>query len=299
MPERIRLDDLKENLDFFHKMYDAVRLVDPVQKKVLEYRGCGVGKTDRLCYDYWKNGAICDNCISVRAHYDDKSYIKLEHNKDAVMLVTAIPIEKAGEAVVLELLRNATDTMMVGTGDYNNGQAIRDVVNNINSMVVKDHLTSAYNRRFVDERLPVDLVHATLARQPLSVIFADIDNMKRINDTYGHVVGDLALKHAADAMQGRLRTEADWVARYGGDEFLICLNNAHPDETRRVAERIRSDIADIRLPVRDGSISLTVSLGVQTTSDQKHTAQELIHMADEKMYRAKKDGKNRSTGETR
>lgn len=291
MPEQITLSKLKHDLVFFNKMYDAVRLVDPVQKKVLEYHDHGVEKTRETCYDYWKSGDICDNCISVRAHYENKTYMKLEQNPDEIILVTAIPIEANGEAITLELLKNATDSMMLGTGDYNEGQIMRNVVCDINNMVVKDHLTSIYNRRFVDDRLPVDIVKATLAQQPLTLLFIDIDNMKTINDTYGHAMGDLALKQVANAIGNGIRGGLDWAARYGGDEFVVCLSNIGEDEASHIAERIRRNIVSIDMPIQNGDIAISASLGICTMFRSQLTAKEMIHMADKKMYKEKFDNR--------
>lgn len=290
MPEQISLVRLEQNLAFFNKMYDAVRIVDPVQKSVLEYRDQSIGKTSEICYDYWKNGNICDNCISIRAYHDNMSYMKLEQNLDVIMLVTALPVDAAEEPVILELLKNATNSMMIGSGDYNSGQTMRNVVSDINNIVVKDHLTDVYNRRFVDDRLPVDIIRATVAQQPLSVIFIDIDNMKTINDTYGHAAGDLALKYTAATMLSCVRADTDWVARYGGDEFVICLNNIGNDEANHTAERLRSNIGAIEIPMQNGNITITASLGVQTMLEPI-TAKEMLRMADEKMYEAKKSAR--------
>ena len=294
MPEQITLSRLEENLRFFNRMYDAVRLVDPVRKRVLECRGCETADTAEICYDYWKNGKICDNCISVRAYHDNKSYMKLEQNPEVIMLVTALPVEAAEKPVVLELLKNATDSMMVGTGEYNDGQAMRSVIHDINRMVVKDPLTSLYNRRFVDDRLPIDIIRATVGNRPLSVIFMDLDNMKAVNDTYGHAAGDHALKHVANAIQNGIRAEFDWAARYGGDEFLICLNNIGETEARRIAERIRTHIGAIGIPIQGESIRVSASFGIQTMSDMPLMAEEMIRMADEKMYEAKRSRKEPS-----
>lgn len=290
-PERITLGRLEEHLAFFNKMYDVVRLVDPVQKTVLEYSERGVGRTSEVCHDYWQSGKICDNCISVRAHCDNKSYMKLEQNPDAIMLVTAIPVDAAGTPTILELLKNATDSMMIGTGEYNDGQAMRNVVHDINSMVIKDHMTGIYNRRFVDDRLPVDIVKAVIAQQPLSVLFIDIDNMKTINDTYGHAMGDVALKEVAAALQKCIRADADWVARYGGDEFLVCLSGIGEREAALIAKRIRGAIASIELPIANENVRIAVSLGIQSMLRSPLTAEEMIRMADEKMYGEKKSAK--------
>ncbi len=293
MPEQISLGMLEKNLAFFNKMYDVVRIVDPVQKRILEYRDRTIGKTSEICYGYWKNGKICDNCISVRAYHDNISYMKLEQNPDLIMLVTAFPVEAAEGPVILELLKNVTDSMIIGSGNYNSGRTMRNVLYDINNMVIKDHLTGVYNRRFVDERLPVDIIRATVVQQLLSVIFIDIDNMKAINDTYGHTAGDLALKYTTAAMLNCVRPNTDWIARYGGDEFVICLNNTGNDEAHHIVERLRSSIEAIKIPMQNGNITVTASLGVQTMLEPV-TAEEMIRMSDEKMYEAKRSGKNRS-----
>lgn len=294
MSEQFTLGRLEKNLAFFNKMYDAVRVVDPVLKQVVECRGSEEGETDDKCYDYWKNGKICDNCISVRAYHDNRSFIKLEQSLEVIMMVTALPVESAGKPTVLELLKNATDSMLIGSGDYNDGYLMRNMVSEINDMVIKDQLTSLYNRRYVDDRLPVDIVRTTIEKWPLSVIFMDVDNLKNINDTHGHAVGDLALKEVGNVILNCIRTDSDWSARYGGDEFLICLNNTSYVEAYHIAERIRINIAKIFIPEQDGSARLTASLGIHTMQGSKLTAEEIINFADRKMYEAKKSGKNRT-----
>ncbi|HHX87847.1 MAG TPA: GGDEF domain-containing protein [Firmicutes bacterium] len=295
MSEQFTLARLEKKLAFFNKMYDIARVVDPVLKQVVEFRGCTIGETDKNCYDYWKSGKICDNCISVRAYHGNRSFIKLEQSPEAIMMVTALPIENAGKPTVLELLKNATDSMMIGSGDYNDGHLMRNMVSEINDMMSKDQLTSLYNRRYVDDRLPVDIIKATIEEWPLSVIFMDIDNLKNINDTHGHAVGDLALKEAGDVILDCIRTDSDWSARYGGDEFLICLNNTSCVEAFYIAERIRNNIAKINIPAQNDNIQFTASLGIHTMQGLNLTAEEIINFADRKMYEAKKSGKNRTT----
>ncbi|WP_444659075.1 GGDEF domain-containing protein [Caproiciproducens sp. R2] len=288
MTEKITLDKLQANLDFFHKMYDAVRLVDPVRKRVMEYRNNGTAETCEACYAYWSSGRICENCVSIRAHREQKSFMKLEHSPDAIMLVTALPIDSEERPVVLEILKNATDTMMIGTGEYNKGQVLFNAVRDINDMVIRDELTSLYNRRFLDDRLPADIVGAMVGQKPLSVIFIDIDNMKTVNDTFGHAAGDQVLKFAAGTIQKCIRNETDWAARYGGDEFVICLNNTGSEEAHRVSQRIYQDFDKAAFPIQGSDIGITVSQGVVTMPDSGLTAEEIIKLADKKMYEAKK-----------
>ena len=219
----ITLDKLQKELDFFRKMYDIVRIVDPVRKIVLDYRENLLDSdTATTCYDYWENGKICDNCVSVRAYKDNVSFMKLEHTPCHIMMVMAIPVENTGEPVVLELFKNATDSMLFGSGDYSDGVFWHDFVSNINDMIVRDSMTSLYNRRFIDDRLPVEIVKSVVKDWPISVIMMDIDNLKEINDEHGHLAGDEILKGIGKILGEKFRSEHFWAARYGGDEFLIC-----------------------------------------------------------------------------
>ncbi|SMC91203.1 GGDEF domain-containing protein [Papillibacter cinnamivorans] len=288
----ITLKELEDNLLFFKKMYHVVRLVDPVQKVVLEKHSCAVGETAQICHDYWERGSICDNCISIRAYLENDGFVKLEHTPEAVMMVMAIPILCCDRPVVLELLKDATNSILVGSGEYEQGHMMRELVSQMNDVVVRDSLTGLYNRRFVNDRLPVDIVKAAVAKQPLSVLFLDLDNLKSINDSYGHPTGDRALVKVSEMIQGCIRSDTDWAARYGGDELLICLNGAPEEQGRAVGERIRRDIEASSVQTPDGTAGITASLGLYTLQDEKLTVEELISRADRNMYRAKKEGKN-------
>lgn len=274
-------------------MYDFVRIVDPINKKVLEWKGSLIEDIKEACYGYWENGKICDNCVSVRAHNCNKSFMKLEQNLSSTMLVTAIPIENTNPPVVLELLKNATDSMLVGSGNYNEGHLISTVVSQLNDMVARDSLTSLYNRRYIDDRLPVDIVKSTINDSPLSIIFMDLDNLKLINDQFGHTTGDLIIKEVGTVIKEHIRNESDWAARYGGDEFIICLNNTDNDVAHKVVERIQASIEELIVTINQNlSICVSASMGIYTMYKTQLTAEELINKADKKMYQTKNQCKN-------
>lgn len=287
--EYISLNELEDKLDFFHKMYDIVRLVDPTHKKVIDYRGSSISETQEVCFDYWGKGKICENCISMRAFQEDKSFVKLEKSEDTIMLVTAIPILNSKRPVVLELLKNATDSMLIGSGDYNEGQLMNYFVKEMTDMLVREPLTALYNRRFVNERLPVDIINATLNSFSLSVCFIDLDHFKSLNDLNGHEAGDWAIKAVSDVITKHIRPESDWVARYGGDEFLICFNNTDEKGAYEIVEQIQKSIEKIPLDFQMESDHLTISFGIKTMEEIPMTAEELINYADQEMYIAKRN----------
>ncbi len=286
--DSITLDEIKDKLDFFHKMYDAVRLIDPLHKKVMDYRKSSMVPTDEICYHYWGNNRICDNCISIRSYNEDRSLVKMEKDSDTVLLVTAIPITNVGRPAVLELFKNVTDTMFVGNGEYNKGEMLTQFVREVTDAIVKDPLTSLFNRRYIDERLPADIVESTLNHKPLSVCFIDLDNFKAINDLYGHEAGDQAIKTVAEMIIRNLGYKKAWTARYGGDEFLICLNGIKEDEAQLIMKQIQKDVEKIPISMENESIKLSLSFGIKTMEEIPITAKEMIRDADKKMYLAKK-----------
>ncbi len=289
---KISLDELKEQLEFFQKMYDSVRLVDPVQKKILDYRGGAFEDIREICYKYWENGKICDNCISIRAYHENNSFIKLEKKQELVFIVTAIPIVNDKGPVVLELLKDVTDNMLIGAGVYSEGELFRHYVNKMNNIIIRDPLTNLYNRRFVDERLSADVVNAMMKYSPLSVCFIDLNNFKVINDAYGHNAGDNAIKAVSEVIGRNIRSDYDWAARYGGDEFLICLNHTDEQQAHAIVKRIRSEITRIPADYQIDDAFLSISYGIETMLNTAMTAEELIRAADQKMYYYKNQKNN-------
>lgn len=154
-----------------------------------------------------------------------------------------------------------------------------------------DYLTGAWNRRTVMDQLALELRRASRELKPLSVVLADLDHFKRVNDTHGHSVGDVVLPEAALRMRSVLRTH-DAFGRYGGEEFLLLLPGCDEAAAARVAERARAAVAATPFPAGHVAVPMTVSLGIATTSTAAADPTELIERADRALYRAKARGRN-------
>ncbi|MDF2616518.1 MAG: hypothetical protein K0Q47_1173, partial [Sedimentibacter sp.] len=158
--------------------------------------------------------------------------------------------------------------------------------------LVVDELTGIYNRRFINERLPADIFFASMNKTRLSLIMMDVDNFKNINDRYSHMAGDLVLKEVSNIMVSSIRKNIDWAARFGGDEFLICLNGANEEAASRIAEAIRQRAEKTTVEYNGNNIKTSLSIGIYTIDGEDITAEELLRLADMNMYEAKKLGKN-------
>lgn len=164
--------------------------------------------------------------------------------------------------------------------------------------VMRDPLTGLYNKRHFDRVLETEMERARRGQQPLSIILLDLDHFKSINDRFGHPAGDHVLHAAAQILKGELRM-TDVPCRYGGEEFVIILPTTPLTTAVQVAERLRSALKRAPIDTDKGAVRLTASLGVAVfRPDQKTTAASLIERADEKLYEAKRSGRDRVLADT-
>ena len=156
-----------------------------------------------------------------------------------------------------------------------------------------DDLTGIYNHRFFIQQLTLEVERQKRYASPLALLMIDIDYFKHYNDTNGHLAGDQVLKAIAILIQRGVR-QSDIVARYGGEEFTAILINAGREKALEIAERVRRNVADTRIPNEGAqpNRNLTVSVGVATYSSSISTLTDLIREADHALYRAKKAGRN-------
>jgi len=166
---------------------------------------------------------------------------------------------------------------------------------------VLDDLTQVANRRRFDETLNQEWQRLSRDRAPLSLIFCDIDYFKLYNDTYGHQAGDDCLRAVANTIRANCKRPCDFVARYGGEEFIVILPNTAAEGAVHLAEDIREEIERLRIPHMRSQVSryITLSLGVSCVFPSVHIAPEsLIGAADNALYDAKKQGRNRAVLKT-
>ncbi|MDR1160428.1 MAG: diguanylate cyclase [Syntrophomonadaceae bacterium] len=166
----------------------------------------------------------------------------------------------------------------------------------IENLGMIDPLTYIPNRRNFDERLDMEWKRAIRDKRPISFLMIDLDNFKQFNDAYGHLQGDELLKTVAKVFASCIRRPADLAARLGGEEFGVILPNTDLNGAMKVAEDIRAMTEAVRITISNqkNKASSTVSIGAVTRyPETEDSALELIAKADEYMYTAKKNGKNR------
>lgn len=156
-----------------------------------------------------------------------------------------------------------------------------------------DGLTGLLNRRSLVELLNAEFAKCERYRTPLSLVMVDIDHFKKVNDTHGHLVGDAALKVLAGVLRAELRT-CDAAARFGGEEFALLLPQTDREGAIVAAERCRAALERAAVPTEGGVLHITASFGVATCPESNVASlDDLVGLADQALYRAKNDGRNR------
>lgn len=159
-------------------------------------------------------------------------------------------------------------------------------------MTIIDGLTQAHVKRYLLEAMEKEMIRARRHVRDLSFLMFDIDLFKKINDFHGHLAGDFVLKELAAIVQGRIRRD-EVFARYGGEEFSILLPETNIEGAHALAEGLREKIETSRFVFQNELIKVTVSIGCSMLIDTDKTATDLIKRADEKLYEAKRSGRNR------
>ncbi len=162
----------------------------------------------------------------------------------------------------------------------------------LQDLAVRDPLTGLYNRRYLQEALELEFAYPNRSEKPMAILMLDSDHLKDINDKYGHKAGDDFLVHIAKVTRKRIRA-GDIACRYGGDEFVVLLDNVTENIAVERAEKLRKNIASHHIVHRNEKVSISVSIGIAMFPAHGLSGEVLLQKADQALYNAKRMGKNR------
>ena len=175
-------------------------------------------------------------------------------------------------------------------------RSLRKANEEIRLLSISDPLTKVFNRAYLSVRLSEEIDRAQRYKRPISIIMCDIDHFKKINDSLGHQAGDVVLERFTRLLKGLIRPKIDCLARYGGEEFIIILPETNFSGAEIMAARLHKNVNEMKILLDDEDLSITASFGVcgtTTTPSPIITPDSLIKQADDLMYQAKKEGRNR------
>jgi len=232
---------------------------------------------------------ILSKIVALLPEYESLFNLKLVDEDDV-----SVYLNEAREILLLRNLKSIQE--------YNHYKARNDALESRNKILEKqvytDPLTGLFNRKRLNQVLQQEFDTARQEGWPLSISFIDIDNFKIINDTYGHHSGDAVIITIAQSLVETIR-QTDIIARYGGDEFVLILPGTNVEDAYAVIERLRQEITTLIHTAEDRQIKATVSVGLATYSPNDLKAgpssySDLLRAADNALYRAKKDGRNKT-----
>lgn len=276
---------------YLNQLFHRVRIVDPIKKIVIEENGEKTTE-NKKCFHLCNRDTICENCISIRAYNENTSVMKFEYIDNNIYMIMATPVNKQESTYVIETIRDISDCKIVDLVEDKTVSELKKTLSEINRLIVIDELTKCYNRRYINEKLPIDIESAKANKLPLSIAMIDIDYFKLINDKYGHLLGDLVLKDITNVIKNNIRGKSEWIARYGGEEFLILFNDTSKEDAYNLSKRIKSVVENSIFKYDDIEINITISIGIASLTSEIDDMDKLIRKADEKLYKAKRSGRN-------
>lgn len=250
--------------------------------------------------------------VIVNANFDDYDPLRLCSQLRSLERTRFLPILLAAETGAEDMIVRALD---LGVNDYivrpidpnellartltqikrkRYNDRLRMSVKHTIELAVTDALTGLNNRRYLDNHLKVLFARATARSRPLSICLMDIDRFKQVNDTYGHDAGDDVLREFATRIRSTVRG-ADLACRYGGEEFVVVMPDTDAAAAAAVAERLRAIIEKTPFVLKSAgtAISLTASFGLSCSTGAADTPEQLLKQADQALYKAKAEGRNR------
>ena len=281
---------------------DIVRIVDPETREVLFWPTVGAadimsGSPCAECNAVWGRGERCPNCTSLEALRLMERTFKMEISNNHAFWVQSRPMVMDARPCVLEIVNDVTDGLMVEGGERG---AVTDLIESLNGLISTDPLTGLFNRRFLDE-FTQRVADLERAGQCVNVAMLDLDDMKDINDSFGHPAGDAVLKDVSGFLRlnfGSLNTdEQRWAVRYGGDEFLVIDVGTDAGEfTRDVLEHYRQMRRVCYFGAQE--IPFSLSIGVASSDDFGWNWDALLDAADQRMYAEKRARDSKATDGT-
>ncbi|SJZ76866.1 GGDEF domain-containing protein [Garciella nitratireducens] len=285
MKKYLTLEELLKKIDLITKLYHVVRIVDPVHKEAFFYENRQFTQQDLPCYSFWEKNKICENCISIQALEEEEVYAKVELKKEEAYLILSVPLQLKDRKVILELMQNVTKERVLFDSIDHFKEELYLLLKNRNKNIIKNDVTKLFNKRYIYERLPFDILCSNLREESFCLIMVRIDNLKEINKNYGQSCGDKILSNLANVLVKQKLMEDQWVARYSADTFIFVLNNFTQEQSKHWMENLKKDIKKFNFQWDKNCIDMMFSMGVYSTFQVNISMEELLHRVEMSLQR--------------
>ncbi len=269
------IDKITLDFNFIENLYESIRMVDPIEKKVYKVIKSANKVMDADdCYDFWENNKVCDNCVSCRAYIQNKTFTKIEYNQSSIYIMTAVPL--SNYSVVLEFMQN------VSSDYFDHGKKFDDIIKLIkkqNLSIVKNALTNLYNDQFIFERLPHNIAFSYRENINVTLFIIKIRDMDYINNIHGYSAGNQIIKEVAKALKGLPRHEKDWISNYRGVRFVLVMHGLNENQVGRVCDYIYERVNSLNFSFNDTPVKIQAGIGYHILKDKVITPEQFIENA--------------------
>lgn len=281
------LDAYFEKYKSIDTVFDTYRFVEPLTHKVYDYKDGKLIENGKYCYDIWGKGVPCKNCISRHVCDEKKKHFKLEAVGNKIFLVMSTPVEIEGKYYAMEFGKEITNSFLITNDDLGEKCEVSNVISKMNELVSFDNFTGLYNKRYLFEEIESIIKERYLRNITLTCVLFDIDKFKKINDKYGHVIGDDVIQRISEVLKSYQINNRLLCGRLGGDEFIIAFKNYETSDIKSITEEIIGKIETLKFDADGKIFNVNVSYGTAllTENDNERTFLERL---DKAMYSHKK-----------
>lgn len=307
-PQPLELSSSRESVRFFHEqvldnLYDGVYFVDAERRIIYWNKGAeqltGYSPTEavgRYCFDNFLMHVDDEGCALCVGHCPLAATLADGQRRGAEIYLRHKLGHRVPVSVRIAPITDSTDRVIGAVEVFSDISAKKKVerrAGELETLAFCDALTGVTNRRYLELKVKQAIQEVGEFSRSIGLLMIDVDDFKDVNDTYGHDIGDLALKAVSNTLTHNLRP-GDTVGRWGGEEFLIIALDVDPTSLMALAERCRMLVAESAVPVGKTRIRVTISIGA-TLIHETDSGESALKRSDQLLYRSKTSGRNRST----
>lgn len=271
----INFDDYKE--------YDYYRLVDPINKKVYKSTNKELSLIENTtCYEVWNTGKPCKYCVSTEALLSKSEKKKFEYLDGDLYLAKVFPVIVNEKILVLELFQDLSESYLKTNNSFTK---LSNLVEELNTLASLDTFTNLYSHSFMVNKMNALNIERENIQKEISLMCMDINKLKYVNDTFGHLCGDELILRVAEELRPLKDTWGIFPGRTGGDEFQVILIGYNKESAEQLLEETIHNLENIEL--KSNFHKASVSWAIETWEESQNN-EEFIQLVDQKMYENKR-----------
>lgn len=268
------VEQINNKISMFSHIFDAARIVDPIRHTSMFIKTSDTVFPEETCYHFWYRTESCQNCISMKSYLHNDTFFKIEHRDNNTFMMIATPKTVGKNTYIIEIMKDVTKQLSIDIKAESTENPT--IVIDKKLREEKDKLTGLYNRRYINDQLPVSMRHSNLERKSLFIVLFAIDQLQSIDNYSDYKSYDSIIKSFASLITSSLVNENDWAGRYGGSLFLLVLYDTDYEKACNIADNIKKKFNQTSFQINENTVKLTANYGVKLLSEDIFDVETLI-----------------------